>query len=426
MNSQSQKLKLLFWFWPFGAFIMAVRNIRIKSYHPIILMFSFLYGYSVYMYSGDVVRYAESFEVISRATWQDFFYLLQQSYTGKDYGIGHFGIAATQPDIYALTLQFLVSRVTENSRWFFAIVSLIYTYLFLTFLKEIQPEIKWNNSFWQKIFFVYLLLVVPFCYPVIGVRFWSALYVFLLFSLKYIKSQKRIYILWSFTSVLFHFSFIIPVLLLFVLQFIKWSKHLATFLVLIATIFFTLTSSTQVAHYVSQSAIFFEDSTTLKNRVESYGDSDSIERRDKKISETNWYARWNRTALVNFLILTFLLEFFGVLKFKKNHFLEKLQPFYLLIFILCMFTINIGVISRFNYIFRILALARYAILCGINPNNQSLRIVTILLIPILIMHIAVTARIGFYTVDPLLIISPSIIVFLKQSSISLSELLVGH
>ncbi len=425
MRRQSQKIKLLFWIWPFGAFLMAIRSIRFKSYHPIILGFSFIYGYSVYMYSGDIVRYTESFQIISRATWHDFFYLLQQSYTGKDYGIGHFGVVSTQPDIYALALQFFVSRITENCRWFFAIVSLIYTYFFLILLNEVLPEVRWIGSFWQKIFFAFLLIAVPFYYPVSGVRFWPALCIFIIFALRHIKHSKPKDLIWASTSLLFHFSFILPITLLILSHVVKLSRVLTIILIVGAVLFFTITTNRQIAEYAGRLSLFLEN-TTVESRITGYTSYEYIMSKNKDIAATNWYARWNNVALPYFLITIFLTEFLYRPKFRQNKFLNKLYPLYILFFTLTMFTINLGPVGRYHYIFDILSLARLTTLIGINPKNNYLKVVSITLFPILILHVAVTARAGLYTVDPLLLCSPAVVMFFTQSGISLSELLVGH
>ena len=406
---------------------MAVRNIRFKAYHPIILMFSFVYGYSVYMYSGDITRYAMHFQQFSRIGWSDYWYLLQQSYSGKEHGVGEFGIIATQPDIYALTLQFLVSRVTENVRWFFAVVSLVYTWLFLKFLSELLPEINWTGSVPQKIFFVYLLLVVPFYRGVTGVRFWTALFLFMVFALRYVKYNRIKDIVLASISILVHFSFIFPSFLLIVVHFVKLSRLFSIVLVLSSLVVFSVSTSTHLVNSIKGTSSLFGD-TRIEKRIVGYSDKQIDAQVSGKVSTNNWYVNLWKIALLYFLVISFVLEFFGVLKWHQNHFLHRLYPLYIVSFVVSLLTINLGaVFGRFQYIFFLLALARYAILCGINLRNKHLRLVSLALSPVLLLHLLVAVgRAGFYTVDPLLLVSPPFVFLFTQSSMSLSELLVGH
>jgi len=424
IRANAKNAFLLFWIWPFGSFLMAVRNIRSRAYHPIILMFAFIYGYSVYMYSGDVVRYAEAFEQITHANWRDYFYLLQQSYTGKGYGIGSFGVVATQPDLYALTMQFLVSRVTENCRWFFGIVSLVYAWFFLGFINELIPEIKWRKGFvLQNIFFIYLLFCVPFFYPVIGVRFWTALSVFMLFSIKHIKKPSIKYLLLSSISIVIHYTFILPVFILVLYNLIKVNRSLITLMIFVALLFSVMTTSSQKIAYVGSTSSYFEGSR-IENRIDAYTNQDIKEQIAGKRAKTNWYVRWNRQISHFFLTAVFIIEFILNIKWKQTLFLKKLYPFYVLFF-----TISLslhGVIDRYSYIFAMIFFMRFTILIGLNPKSRFLRMVSLLLIPILILHLAIVFRSGFYTVDPLLLISPAAVLLFIQSKTSLSELIVGH
>lgn len=418
-------LNSFFFIWSFGPFLVAARNIRDRRYHSVILLFSLVYGYSVYMYSGDVVRYAESFAMMRFAGWSDYWSMLVSVLTGNEAYLRHFGITAGQPDIYATSLQFFVSRLTDDVRWFFTAVSGVYAWLFLAFVRECVAEIPWNRTFPQKVFFAYLLLVIPFYVGVTGVRFWTALFLFMVFAIHYVRHHEVKFFLGAALSPLIHFSFALPVVLLLAYRIVGLSRVMTMALVFAGIGFFLVTSGQQTMTYVQESSTLAGD-TIIAERMESYGDQDILGERLDRFSQTNWYVQVRAKLLVSILLILTLLELFGVLRWQNNGFTAKLYPFLILFFILTLFTFNLGSIGRFQNVFYLLALFRYAILSGINPASRQLRLISVLLAFVLVLHVLVTFRAGFYTVDPLLLVGNPLILYMYQSGQSLSELIVGH
>lgn len=425
MKIKPLALKILFFVWSFGPFLVAARNIRDRKYHGIILLFSVVYGYSVYMYSGDVVRYADSFALMARADWRDYWDLLAGAFTGGNFKMLRYGLTASQPDIYALSLQFLVSRVTEESRWFFALVSLVYTWFFLKFVDEAAREIPWIGSFAQKVFFVFLLLVVPFYVGVTGVRFWTALFLFMVCAIRYVRDRHIKHIFLAALCPLIHFTFIVPVGLLLVYRLVNLSR-LITYAVVLASIgFFVVTSNSQILNYIESSSGFFSG-TKVADRLEGYGNEDIQAERQGVAATTNWYVQLKAKLLIYVLLLLTMIEMFGGIRYKNNEFLQDLQPMFLLFFVLAMFTFNLGSIGRFQYVFYLFGLLRYTILAGINPRHTPLKLISLGMVPVLVLHVLVSFRAGFYTVDPLLLVGNPYVLFMYQSDLSLSQLIVGH
>jgi hypothetical protein len=423
-NKSVRYLTLLMLYLPFLPFLYSVFNIRNIKYHGILLIFSFLYGYSVYMYSGDVVQYNMAFSEMVNLRWGDFGNLLLGGYVPK-YNTEEVALVSGQPDIYASTLMFAVSRITDNSRWFFAVVSLIYTWLCLGFLREVYKELNWNNSLPQKIFFIFLLLIVPFYVGVTGVRFWTALFLFMIYAIKTIRGNNLQYILLSALSILIHFSFILPVMMLIMYKFINLKRSISSILIVASFGLFIFSSSTQVLNTVGSTSALFKD-TTIETRVSSYGNADLLAERQQSEPQDNWYVTLRVKAILYSLLFAFLLEYFGLLKWQSNVFLDRLYPFYILSVIITLFTYNLGSLGRFVYIFYLLSFIRYTVIAGFNPKNKPIRVLSYIIAPVLLLHIAVIFRAGFYTVDPFLIIGNPFVIFLVQSSQSLSELLVGH
>jgi hypothetical protein len=226
-------------------------------------------------------------------------------------------------------------------------------------------------------------------------------------------------------AVTIHYSFIVPVLLLFAYRYIKVSRVLTILLVVISLIYFSLSSSTQMLGAIQSNSGIFEK-TAIGHRVEGYSDVELLGQRIEKAGGANWYVRLQPNALHYFLTIVFLLEFFGLFKWRSNAFLDRLYPFIIIFFCLALISFSLGSIGRFKNIFYLATLFRYTALCGLNPDSRSLRNLSYIIVPILFLHVMVSFRGGFYYVDPLLLIGNPVVLFLVQSGQSLSEFLIGH
>ncbi|MBS1495147.1 MAG: EpsG family protein [Bacteroidetes bacterium] len=388
-------------------------------------MFAFLFGYSVYAFNGDIVSYADSYEEVCKYDYADYWYLLVHTYSSDRLADYNANTVTTQADIYALTLQFLLSRVTDNPRWFWGIVSVIYTYLVLKFILEAASLLEGKSSKIQKIFFAALLLTVPFYVGVTGIRFWTALFLFMIYAIKFIKKGDIVYFFIAFSSVFIHYTFLVPVILLLIYRFVRLSRLLTYTLILVSVAFFSLTTATTSLNFIKNLTSNF-DETRIDSITDNYTNvdiySDVVDQNDV----ANWYVKLDGVGFLYFLIGIFLLEYSGLFKWKKNEFIERLEPFHVIIFCISLITFNLGSIGRFCYIFYLVSLLRLAILAGLNPHNRILKTLGYITLPLLIIHVLLSCRAGFYFVDPLLLVGNPVILIFMQSSISLSELIVGH
>jgi hypothetical protein len=126
-----------------------------------------------------------------------------------------------------------------------------------------------------------------------------------------------------------------------------------------------------------------------------------------------------------FLLVFFLFDYFNIIGLKRQKDSVFFNNLYQLFFLTTLFTINLGSIARFIYVFYLLVIIRILSLQVIDTNSRLKRI-NYIFIPILILHFFVSFRSGFYYIDPLLLYAPSAAMFYLNSDISLSQLLIGH
>lgn len=415
----------LFVIWPFGMFIYALKNYFSKNNQLIILAFSFLYGYSVFFDSGgDILRYKETYEDVTSFKWNDYFYLLTNAWSPDKNTNYVLNAATNKPDVFALSLSFIISRFTDNPRWFWAFLSLIYTFLVLNFINTIRKETHWiNNSFTQRIFFVGLVFVVPFYVGVTGVRFWPALFIFTTYATLFSYQRKLKYLILAASSILFHYSFFVPFLLLILSFFIPRKQGIYKLLIIISVFIFISNSISSSLGIIKNLSSNFEE-TSIEEASSSYTDEENLNERVLNTQKTNWYVRLKTESILYFLLIIGILDVLGVFRFNENNFSKKMYPLMFIFLILTLLTKDLGSISRFRYVFYLLILSRYTILAGIQP--LKLKLISYIFLPILVLYIIVSFRAGFYTVEPTLLLNNMIAIFFTHSDVSLSEFLIGH
>ena len=419
-------LWIIFLFSPFFAFLLAIKRGFNTYYQPIILGFSFIFGYSVYFYSGDILRYIETYEMVKYYTWNDFWFILSHPFDGNALSQYPENLVNRKPDKYALILQFIVSRFTDNYRWFFALASLIYTKFFLMFLNEVYNKMGIKpQDFLHYIFIIFLLIVVPFYVGVTGIRFWTALFLFLYFLFKYFDKGGFQTIFSAGLSLFIHYSFIVPVALLFLVHILPIKKFATKILVVISLAIFFISSTTSMLNNI-QRAVSITEGTNIEENVGSYTDADLLEQRKSKSNETNWYVSLRSDSVFYLLIIFFILEFGGFLKLKDTIFTSRVYPLIVLFFCLTLLTYHLGSLGRFKNVFYLLVFSRYAIIYPVANNRKVLKSLSIILLPFLVLYILVSFRGGFYFVDAYLVINNIIGVFSLRSTESLSEFIVGH
>ena len=422
----------LFYLWiiflisPFFAFLIALKKGFNTYYQPIILGFSFLFGYSVFFWGGDILRYAATYEIVKNYSWSDFWFILSHRFDAEALSRYPANLVNRKPDIYALVLQFFVSRFAESNRLFFALVSLIYTKFFLMFLNMVYTKLEIRpKKVLHYVFIVFLIVIIPFYVGVTGIRFWTALFLFIYFVLRYFDTPKFKFIILSGLSLLIHYSFFVPFTILVLFHVVPVKRFTAKILVAFSLLVFFVSSTTSIMNSI-EDVLYFTEGTTIEGEVQGYTNEELLDQRKERNSTNNWYVSLRSDSLFYVLILFMSLEFFGILKLNDTDFTRRLYPLLVLFFCLTLLTYHLGSLGRFKNIFYLLTFARYVLIFPGNINVFLFRLMGYILIPVLILYILVTFRVGLYFVDSYLIINNSIGVFFLNSSESISEFLVGH
>ena len=137
-------LSIAYLVWPFGGLLAAFYNFRRNSSAIYFVAFFMLYGYSlVYPPNMDAARYEAQFRDIA----------------SLDLG----QIKAPGSEYFLTAIMYLVSRLTENTRVFFAVIAFFYSLPFVLGLRILIKEMPRQRNFFLLYFLVnhfYLFLLI--------------------------------------------------------------------------------------------------------------------------------------------------------------------------------------------------------------------------------------------------------------------------
>ena len=204
MNSKGYKFSLpLFILWPFGSFLLSLRDINKKSSAIVIILFCAVFGYSfVFMEtSADSYRMAWVFDNFSHISFSEIFQLYIQG-----------GI----PDIYKFVFYGFTKTYSNNPKVLFSLFGLVFGFFWYLSLRVFAHE-KGRK---RDVFIIILFIAFFACNPITnvnGARFNTATWLFFYSTYSLVIYNKKKWILGLFCTPLIHFSFlfVVPIIVLF-------------------------------------------------------------------------------------------------------------------------------------------------------------------------------------------------------------------
>lgn len=196
---------ILFLLNPFLSAINSLKDIRDGESHKILYLWFLMFGIGFCVVNDqlDSFRIIEDFEWIKNMSLNSYMAYLRE-YLTFDSNI---------KDIYATTVQFLVSRFTNNYHWCFLIFAAVFGFFYI---KSLRIFLRYENVSTNWVFYVLLFM---FCYSnsifnINGMRFWTAAWIGVYTALSVILDRNYKALLWLVLTPFIHGSFIIWPLLL--------------------------------------------------------------------------------------------------------------------------------------------------------------------------------------------------------------------
>jgi hypothetical protein len=399
-------LLLLFCISPILAFTFAVKKIKNKSYHFIILMFAFLFGFTFIPYeNSDTERYIKLYTLVNQLSFTDYVNAVFSVYTE----------ATNLTDIYLISLMFITSFFGASFKFFIGVQSVIYFSIFLGILKVIFDQVKSVDYRKYIVFMLGCVFIYSFTAGINNIRFPTAFMFFVYFSLKYLFNQKLKYFYFASLSILIHPALLQPFFGLTL--FVVLNKINNVFFRVLSLLVFGLFLFTLNIQQVS--SIIGND--TITEKIEDYTNENYIEQREQHTTKWNWYIRFNQYSYYYFLTIVVFLTMF---KLKGNPTTKRLFLMSIILFLISIFNeIYLDSISnRYRQFFEFFALVYLIVLFASTIDSKFKRNVKKFFFFILLVNMLISFRSLSYNLDILRLTISPFINFFDFDSVSIYEL----
>lgn len=404
IKSNQKWFIILFLISPVLALIRAIKEIDKKEAQIIILMFAFLFGYTfIIIENSDVTRYRDYYEVVSNFDLGNLLSELSKTYTVK----------AQFNDVYLLVLMYLSSLLNLSFHSVIGLHAVIYFWILLSIYNLVIKH-TFSRTNLPKLLYVFLigaLFIYSLSGGLTGIRFQTAFYVLLLFSLKYIFTYNKKYLIYAGLGCLVHIAVI------------------QAFFVLIAFYFFNKINSFKLKMLLSITLIVVAANLGLtdvaglteyevaEEKIEGYTNKNFQKSREEHTETWNWYIQFKQVAQYYFLMVVIFVT--RLFKLKTNRRINDL--FFLSLFFLglSLFAGNIldSISNRYKYFFEFTALIYLLLIFANNTHKKVSKKVSYMYLPILLITFFINLRVDSYTFDIIrLSLSPLLLFFVDEGS----------
>lgn len=368
----------LFLIWPLLALVSSIRNLRSGWAKNGLWLFIIFYGFTFYIQEGnDASRYIQYFQELHSSE------MTFKSFAGMFYTEGQRSV-----DVYGPMVAFLVSRFTDDPRILFATIAMVFGFFYSRNIWFLISKTEKNNDPYLLGIIILIAFIIPI-WSINGVRFWTASQVFFYGATHFFLDRKRKGLLICTLTILFHYSFLIAVLLLYLYLIIR-NRTTLFFIFFLIGVFISeinipVISQTMVAY---TPAVFHD-------RITGYTDVDRIESKMSEFANVNWYVRWHTKSLhliVDLLLIVIFLkgkEIWGKRKELLNFF-----SFLLMFRAAAGFLMQIPTLERFLLLNDFLAMGFIFLYFYYNKMEIVSRRVVLYLMPVIFFYLVVTVRTG--------------------------------
>jgi len=401
---------VLFIIWPFLAVFTAFRNYRENWAKNILWAFVAFYGFSFAIgaesQGSDIVRYVNEVKYLNSIN------------LGISDAIDYYQVSG-EIDIVRTFLALVVSRFTDSQAILTLVYGIIFGFFFSRNIWYLLEQLDGKLQAITLLLFTCFFLEIPF-WDMNGFRMWTAAHVFIYGVLPFLFEGNRKGLWISCLSLLFHFSFLIPLALLFF--YIFAGNRLTIYFLFFFTTFFISEIDLEVVNQLVENYA----PEILQERTSSYRAEGQVEEHRSASEEGRvWYARWYGKAL-KWSVMGYLV----VLYFKgKSFFMEHEGWLRLFSFILLFYGVS-NILSslpsggRYLSIVNMMALALITMYVQNREHERVLKRFITISIPALLLFVVVAVRTGLYTVSATSILgNPILAIFLVNEHVSLNDVL---
>ncbi|MES2849579.1 MAG: EpsG family protein [Bacteroidota bacterium] len=414
----------LFVLFPFISMIMAIRGYKSAWAKNIVWAFIVFYGFTFAVgkesTDSDIIRYVEE---------------LREMYK-KDFSVDQvvaFFKESGEADVVRTIIATIVSRFTDSPAVLTAVYGFIFGFFFTRnfwyVLERFTGRLKWVTILLLTVFF----LINPF-WNINGFRFNTAVHIFLYGLLPYLFEGKKKGLIICFSSVLVHFSFLFPILILLI-YLAAGNRLYFYFGFFIISVFLSNISITELNNFLEAnlSEVFLERSKTYRNEetVNEYRqvrDSDNegasyVAPAEDSIVQ-NWYVVYYLPALYNGVSLILIVMFmFARSKLIANKWLLSAYCFGLLMFGFGNIMSSLPAGARFLMISCLISVAAILFYLQNQQHEKYVSKAILFAAPALLLYCLVSLRTGLYSISLTTVLGNPILAIFTNYNFSLNDLI---
>ncbi|MGF1672030.1 MAG: hypothetical protein ACFCU6_16420 [Balneolaceae bacterium] len=393
---------------PFLSAVAAFRSYRSPWAKNLFWAFCAFYGFTFAIgtesQGSDIMRYITQLQDL---------YEVDMTFTKA---VDYFAYSG-EVDILRTLIAVTLSRFTDNPAILTLIYGIIFGFFFSRNLWYVMERLE------GKILPVTILLLACFflvnpIWKINGFRMWTAAHIFIYGLLPYLCEGKKRGIWIACSSILVHFAFLVPILLL--LGYIFLGNRLTLYFFFFISTFFISGVNMTVFNYYTEDYM----PEVVQERTSSYRTDSAVSKMSTPSSSQRvWYARWYRTAL-EWSLSGFLI----ILYWKNRKFIQShkswlsLVSFTLLLFAAANILRFIPSGGRYLTLAYLCALPLCIFYVQNIAREKMLKRYLYLAAPALFLFAIVSLRIGFYSLSATSILgNPLIALFTAGENYSLND-----
>lgn len=370
-----------FLIWPFGVLLNSFKYWKQSWSKNVFWIFCIFFGLTFVIAEGDIgsadsARYAEAL-IEYHNSGTNLKELLNSFYSDSSSGV----------DIVQPLITFIVSLFTVNPHILFAVFGLVFGFFHSRNIWFILNKIKDSPDLVTLLYIIAFVLLNPI-WNINGFRMWTGAQVFLYGALPFLIEKKNKMIIWSLTSVFFHFSFIMPVIILFV--FVLFKERINIYFG-----FFIITSFLKEIDLQAVQSLLLFLPPMFHTRVMGYTNLDYAESLESAMAALNWYVTFSIKGLAwaIYIIVIFAYIFLKEAIYERKE-LKSLFSFALLFYGFANILSFIPSGDRFLNVASSLMFAFFILLLTSINYHQGLKLVRIVTIPFLLLFCLMMIRSG--------------------------------
>lgn len=381
-KAKALPVTFLFLVWPFALLLTSLRNFNApgakKGFILFCAYFGFVFVISKDLGGADSARYGQMLHDLH-----------QQTPSFENLWASLYSYETNLLDIYQPIVTWFVAVFTDNAHFLFSIFATVFGWFYANNIWIILNKVKGNLSPLIVFFIVIFSLTIPL-WNINGVRMWTAAQIFIYGVLTYFIGPKKTRgLLWAGASILVHFSFLFPLMLLGLYKFLP-KRLIVFFLFYLITLIFSEINLFTIQGYLRLLPEIFQP------RVESYTNIEYAENIAMNKSDMNWYVGFSANAFKIAINALLIIVLYTSRKFLKNNkILYGYAAFILFFSGWANLLTSLPSGGRFIAVSSALVVA-FLILFFLNYKPSGLLKVTqILSLPLLIIYFIFSIRVGF-------------------------------